>query len=181
MKPAQRKFNLAIAALALTLVATSNAFAAGAAVRSQGDSDSSAFTTILGHYEGIRQALLADETEGVAVHAKAIGVTAQALEKEFSAEKAGVKPDLAKEARDLLHTISQAAAELAGAIDLEAARQALYPLSKTLVRYRKLATGELPAVAYCPMAKKSWLQPSGEIGNPYLGQQMPTCGEIVDG
>ena len=34
-----------------------------------------------------------------------------------------------------------------------------------------------PAGAYCPMHKRSWLQPDGEIGNPYGG--MPRCGEIV--
>ncbi len=34
-------------------------------------------------------------------------------------------------------------------------------------------------VVFCPMAKKAWIQPEGEIGNPYLGQEMPTCGEVV--
>jgi hypothetical protein len=30
------------------------------------------------------------------------------------------------------------------------------------------------------MHKKSWLQPAGdEIGNPYAGQSMPKCGEVV--
>jgi len=141
----------------------------------------SAFATILVHYEGIRQTLLVDETEGLSAHAQAIHHAVQALGTDFSAEKAGVKADLLEQARDLLPAISEAAAEFGEASDLETARQALYPLSKALVRYRKLATGDLPAVAYCPMAKKSWLQPSGEIGNPYYGQAMPTCGEIVDG
>ncbi len=35
-------------------------------------------------------------------------------------------------------------------------------------------------VAYCPMAKKAWLQKEGEaIGNPYYGQEMPRCGSFV--
>ncbi len=30
---------------------------------------------------------------------------------------------------------------------------------------------------YCPMAKKSWISESSTIKNPYLGKQMPGCGE----
>jgi hypothetical protein len=29
------------------------------------------------------------------------------------------------------------------------------------------------------MAQKVWLQPKGEIGNPYYGQSMARCGEFV--
>jgi hypothetical protein len=29
------------------------------------------------------------------------------------------------------------------------------------------------------MAQKAWIQPKGEIGNPYLGQEMPKCGDVV--
>jgi hypothetical protein len=28
------------------------------------------------------------------------------------------------------------------------------------------------------MEKKSWLQPEGEIANPYVGDVMRTCGEV---
>jgi hypothetical protein len=72
-----------------------------------------------------------------------------------------------------------AAADLiAGAKTLDAARDGLYALSKPLVRWRQgVADGGRPAVAYCPMHKRSWLQPDGEIGNPYGG--MPRCGSIV--
>ncbi len=33
-------------------------------------------------------------------------------------------------------------------------------------------------VAYCPMVRKSWVQTSKEISNPYAGQEMLTCGVI---
>jgi hypothetical protein len=29
------------------------------------------------------------------------------------------------------------------------------------------------------MAQQVWLQPKGEIGNPYYGQSMARCGEVV--
>ena len=51
-----------------------------------------------------------------------------------------------------------------------------------MVRYRAEVEGERPAVGYCPMAAKSWLQLDGEeIGNPYYGQSMASCGEVVEG
>lgn len=59
------------------------------------------------------------------------------------------------------------------------ARAAMGELSKPLVRFREMATGEKPVVVYCSMEKKSWLQPEGEIGDPYLGQKMATCGQVV--
>jgi len=169
----------ALMALALLLAVTSSALASERP-HDHGPADGSAFATILDHYEGIRQVLLADTTEGLAAHAKAIADTVQALREDFSNEQAGVQPNKADEARGLLPDISLAAAELVATADLETARQSFYSLSKVLVRYRKLATGDLPVVAYCSMAKKSWLQPAGEIGNPYLGPAMITCGEVVD-
>jgi hypothetical protein len=33
-------------------------------------------------------------------------------------------------------------------------------------------------VAYCPMAKASWLQTSKTILNPYMGTSMVHCGQI---
>jgi len=72
-----------------------------------------------------------------------------------------------------------AALRRAGAHDLAATRTAFGELSKPMVRYREMVSGDRPMVVYCPMAKKPWLQPKGEIGNPYFGQSMATCGTIV--
>jgi hypothetical protein len=140
---------------------------------------SSAFDTIEGHYEAIRLALLKDGTDGVAAHAKAIIAEVAALEEEFDTNAAGVAGERAGECQSLLPSIGKAAGNLAGASDLAAARAAFGELSKPMVRYRETVSGQRPIVVYCPMAKKSWLQPQGTIGNPYLGQKMPTCGEIV--
>jgi hypothetical protein len=184
MKPTSSQLKLTTLAFAMTLLVSG--LTSGGAFASEGQHGhglhhDSAFTTILGHYEEIRQMLLADRSAGLAEHANAIQDSVLALQKDFSSEKAGVRPGEGDKAKELLPALSKAAVELAEAPDIEVARQALYPLSKALVRYRKLATGELPVVAYCSMSKKSWLQPSGDIGNPYFGQAMPTCGEIVDG
>ena len=67
------------------------------------------------------------------------------------------------------------ATEIAKADDATTARAAFEALSKQLTSSR----GESIAVAYCSMAKKSWLQSRSEpIANPYLGKSMRSCGEF---
>lgn len=119
------------------------------------------FDEVLGHYEAVRQALLSDSMTGVPAHAAAID-------------------KLGKDAPDALRKqISAAASKLAAAKDLNAAREAFYTLSQPMVRWRDAVGGKGTIVAFCSMTKKSWLQPKGEIGNPYYGKSMPRCGEVV--
>ncbi|HTI58525.1 DUF3347 domain-containing protein [Mucilaginibacter sp.] len=33
---------------------------------------------------------------------------------------------------------------------------------------------------YCPMAKKTWLNETAAIKNPYLGKEMPSCGVVKE-
>ena len=76
--------------------------------------------------------------------------------------------------------IAQHAASLQKASDLAAARQAFAALSNEVIKYRDAQAGERPVVAYCPMVKQSWLQPKGEIGNPYATDvSMRKCGSIT--
>ena len=124
----------------------------------------SGFDAMLGHYEVVRKALTADTVAGIPDHAAAI----QKLAK-------GAPADLAPQ-------IAEAARKLSAAKDLTTARDAFYELSKPMVRWREAAGGtgsREHVVAYCPMSKRSWLQPKGEIGNPYYGRSRATCGEVV--
>jgi hypothetical protein len=121
----------------------------------------SGYDAVLDHYEAVRQALLADTVAGIPAHAQAIG-------------------KLAKSApADLAPQIAKAASRLAAARDLTAARDAFYELSKPVVRWREAVGGKGHVVAYCSMSKRSWVQPKGEIGNPYYGKSMARCGEVV--
>jgi len=160
----------------LTVVAAVAVVAAGATDETAGRT---AFAAIVDDYEAVRQALLNDKTDGIAEHAEAIRRAAAALAEDFSVERAGVSAEDADGVKALLPDVVEAAGRLAGAGDIAAAREAFFLLSKRLARYREMVSGERPAVAYCPMVKKSWLQPLVEIGNPYHGQSMPRCGEIV--
>jgi len=111
-----------------------------------------------GHYEAIRQALLHDSLDGI---------TTQAEELRQSAEELRLKFDAAT------------AAGLAPKIEIDDARASFGELSRATVRYRQMLAKPESMVVYCAMAEQVWIQPEGDIGNPYYGQSMAGCGEIV--
>ncbi len=177
------KNNLERIALALTILLISLLTPAASASAPSADvtTGGTAFAEILRHYEAVRLALTTDTIDGVAKHASGIRSIVDELGEDWTPEHIGVKAEMADEARALLPDLHRAASDLAGAQSLSAARDAFYALSKPMVRFRKAAVGDQPVVAYCPMVKRSWLQPKGQIGNPYYGQSMLRCGELIDG
>ena len=114
---------------------------------------------IVNSYLEAHAALASDKVEGVKAPAAAIAA---------EAEKMG--PSGA--------TIAKQARALEQAKDLNAAREAFNPLSESVIAAAKAANLPDVKVAYCPMAKGSWLQKDGTIKNPYYGSQMLTCGEF---
>lgn len=141
--------------------------------------DDATYADVIDRYEEIRLALLNDSTEGVAEDARAIERAAKALAADFDAGAAGVSAARADEARALLPEIAAGAGAVAAASGLKATREAFKGLSEPMVRYHALAGTGGVAVAYCPMARASWLQKDEEtIGNPYYGQSMATCGSF---
>jgi len=141
--------------------------------------ESSTFDRMLTHYESIRQALLNDGMEGVAENARHIQHLAQALESDFSNEAAGIRTDSGDDFHKLLPSINDAAGLLIEAGAIGDARATFGELSKAMVQYRQMTPDPVPVVAFCSMAQEVWLQPKGEIGNPYYGQSMARCGEFV--
>lgn len=136
------------------------------------------FEAVMEHYEPVRLALLDDSMDGVNENGKAIAVELRALEADFSADRTGATGEAVDVVREKLDEMISAADAIASASSLEAARDGLYALSKPLVRWREgVEYDHRPAVAYCPMHKRSWLQPGEKIGNPY--GDMPGCGSIV--
>lgn len=79
------------------------------------------------------------------------------------------------------HAIAERSADLANARDIAAARGAFAALSDEVIEYYETNSGDRLAVAYCDIEKKSWLQPAGRIGNPYVDRDRRRCGEFVDG
>ena len=68
--------------------------------------------------------------------------------------------------------------------DLASARAAFGTLSDAMLSTAKRAGRPLDAgvkVAYCPMARKYWLQTGETLDNPYYGATMRTCGRFEAG
>lgn len=114
-------------------------------------------TKIYASYETTRQALIKTSVAEVQAGAKQIAIAARAEKQVAIAAKADA---------------------LAKVADLAAARNAFAALSDEMINFRASDKGDRPIVVYCPMEKKSWLQPKGEVGNPYLSAGMRKCGEI---
>lgn len=72
--------------------------------------------------------------------------------------------------------IGDKGASVARSESIAAARKEFAPLSEEAVKLAKGQSGYY--VAYCPMVKKSWVQTSEKISNPYAGGEMLTCGVI---
>ena len=73
-------------------------------------------------------------------------------------------------------SIGAAAKSISAASDINTARAAFGPLSDALIAYgEEVGFGDLK-VAYCPMARKSWVQEDGAILNPFYGSMMLNCG-----
>ena len=169
-----RKINIIVGLLGLTAALASPMAAHGAA-----EAEVTAFAEIMSRYEAIHESLAGDTIEGIAEQASEIQEIAQETFSSFSASAAGVAAGEAQECQSLLPEVERSAKTLASATTLEEAREAFSELSRPLVRYRAMVSGERPNVVICCMAKKPWLQDSKEIANPYYGSKMLRCGAIV--
>lgn len=113
-------------------------------------------TNLFTKYESVRQGLLKGSLADAQKNATALAADAKAAKQAAVAEKAEA---------------------VAKAADLKAARETFGALSDEMLKIREAAKGARPSVYYCPMVKKSWLQPKGEIGNPY-DSAMEKCGML---
>ncbi|MDE3098398.1 MAG: DUF3347 domain-containing protein [Verrucomicrobiota bacterium] len=118
--------------------------------------------SVFDHYLKIQADLANDSLKGVPAEAHAIAGAVQG-------ESMKMLPD----------KVATEAETLAKASDLKSARTAFKALSNSLVKYLDQHHAKSAYVeVYCPMARASWLQTNRAVNNPYLGQEMPTCGEI---
>ena len=155
-------------------------FLGNSSALAQENHPASTFEIMVENYLSIQTALAGDSFEGVAASAKAIAKSAADLTANFDVHHAGIDAANAERVIKLLPGLETAAVELSKTKTLEAARVAFGDLSDAMVSYRNLAAGEVPHIAYCPMAKQSWLQNGKKIANPYYGSAMLRCGSIVE-
>jgi protein SCO1/2 len=120
---------------------------------------------IVDPYLRIQHALHADTLDGVKGEAAAIAT---------AAAKLGTSGE----------SIRSSAAMFDTTADLAAARVAMGALSDAIladVKQTNAGLDEDVKVAYCPMARKHWLQKGDTVQNPFYGQAMSDCGRIIAG
>jgi hypothetical protein len=125
----------------------------------------SGIASIVEPYLRVQQRLSADSVEGMSALAESIVTAASTL----------------GEAGD---AIRSAASDLGQATDLKAARTAFARLTDAVLTFASASGATLEngvRVAYCPMARKHWLQRGEAIRNPFYGSQMLDCGRLVEG
>jgi Cu(I)/Ag(I) efflux system membrane fusion protein len=125
-------------------------------------------------YFEIQKALAADETPAP--------TTVNALED--SLRQLVELADVPNQAQGDLQSAMQSLRRMNGS--LEQIRKAFRPVSHSLLRaatvVRGNATAEKLVHMYCPMVPGGggdWMQPDGELVNPYWGSEMLSCGEVV--
>ena len=136
-----------------------------------------AFQSILTVYEKIHESLAIDQVDGVAAQAVAL----RGAIRELIAQS----PELKKEGsyRSALTKLRRTA-EGIDARNLEDARAQFGFFSADLIAFLKLFPGVIDHPLYtvtCPMWKDSpgqWVQTTPEVKNPFLGKQMPDCGQV---
>jgi len=127
--------------------------------RVAGAASAAAVTNLIEAYLRIQQALAADRVDTVGRDALAIANATVTIGSPAAGLRVAVNP-------------------FAQATDLRAAREAFGGLSDALVAFVGDALPDGIAVAYCPMARKSWLQHGQTIQNPYYGKAMADCGRV---
>lgn len=119
--------------------------------------------SVYDNYLKIQSSLARDSIKGVSDEANAISKAVKGDSMKMLPTEVGTQADA-----------------LAKATDVSSARETFKDLSASLIKYladNKVKSGSYTE-AFCPMANASWLQSSKTVSNPYLGQSMPTCGEI---
>lgn len=141
--------------------------------------DVTLFGELMSDYETIRLALLHDSVDGVRESAMSMVRHLDEYDPESDTPPAAVKSESFEKFRSTVRDLRASAEKLGHEDTLGTFRDAFGELSRGMVAYRQMTENPKAVVAYCSMAEKVWLQPEGAIGNPYYGQSMAGCGEIV--
>ena len=144
-----------------------------AAAENPGKCPACSFTAVQQPYDAVRLALTADRLPGAKKEAAKLRAAAEA-EAAWAKSATGRGPELGKPWTN----VATAAAKIERARSLTNARKAFGESSEALRAALKIAERDDFLVVYCPMVKVHWLQPKGEIRNPY-GSAMLNCGRVV--
>ena len=131
------------------------------------------FNAVQQPYDAVRLALTADRLPAAKKEAAKLRTAAE-TEAAWAKTATGRGPELVKP----FTNVAAAAAKIERASSITDARKAFGESSEAMRAALKIAERDDFLVVYCPMVKLHWLQPKGEILNPY-GAAMPNCGRVV--
>jgi Cu(I)/Ag(I) efflux system membrane fusion protein len=140
----------------------------------------SLYEPLINAYLSIQGTLAHDQMEGVAASADTFRKQLEAL------RRSNVKPASEADAYYVRLQALQASAKKFQPKDIEEARVQFGQLSADLIALLTQFPPPLRQPLYtmnCPMWDKSqsdWMQATKDIENPFLGQAMPTCGQLVN-
>jgi len=124
-------------------------------------------------YIEVQKILAADKTEGVNE------IAGNMLKKAGKLDAKKAKGEHASKYAKIPEQLKKSAMSLKKAKNIKSMRKAFGEMSKPMAMWTSLNKPDETYVVYCPMAKKSWLQDSEEVANPYYGSEMLKCGEVV--
>lgn len=124
---------------------------------------------LLTSYYGIKDALVADNPGQAAASAQ-----------EFLKAANGIDYKIISEGN--IHALLKDAGAISETTDLKKQREQFARLSTNMITLAKaVKLGSQPAYeTYCSMNKSSWLSDSKTIKNPYYGNAMLNCGNVVE-
>jgi Cu(I)/Ag(I) efflux system membrane fusion protein len=131
---------------------------------------------VLASYLEIQDALASDSTAGVTRAAQAIAKVVANVDASSVRDK-----QAAHHYKEIPANIAEAANALAAATTLEEARSRFKALSQPMTMWATMSKPAGINVMFCPGVKGSWLQKAGPVRNPYYGESMLRCGQLVGG
>ena len=130
-------------------------------------------TPVLERYLQIQSSLALDDMQGI----KESAVKIKSLAKKLDASS--VLGEHAGHYKNVPSNLAKHASAIGNSKDIKAVRENFKELSKPMAMWAGMSKPKGIDVVYCPMAKASWLQKKGNIRNPYYGQAMLSCGEVI--
>ena len=145
----------------------------GAAAPAPGRCPACSFSAVQQPYDAVRLALTADRFPTARSEAAKLRSAAQA-ETAWAKTATGRGPELAQPWAN----VARAAARIERAASITDARKAFGEASQGMRSALAISERDDFLVVFCPMVRLHWLQPKGEIRNPF-GSRMPNCGQVV--
>lgn len=128
---------------------------------------------ILVDYLKIQKLLASDQTTGIQNLAKAIHDNSKKLSLSEAPKNFG------DHFKNVPTQIQSSSLQLSQGKTIEDMRTAFKELSRPIANWVEMINPEDAKVYFCSMAKASWVQKSETVMNPYYGQKMLACGELV--